>query len=238
MQDTNMYTDGSYYKNNPTWDVEDSAWKAKKIAKLVQKNNIAINHITDIGCGAGAVIHELALQFPLVTEFRGYDISPDAIRLANKYSTERTRFYNEDFTAMATSKTDLLLLIDVVEHVEDYYGFLKKLSSRSHYFIFHIPLDLSCRTLLKPHVLLQQREAVGHLHYYSKEMVWWLLKDTGYTIIDWVYTKPNGDTGKSKNLKQGIKKLLRNFSYSVSPGLSDKLWGGYSLMILARHEQA
>ena len=28
-----LYTDGSYLKNNPSWGVEDSPWKAAQIAK-------------------------------------------------------------------------------------------------------------------------------------------------------------------------------------------------------------
>jgi hypothetical protein len=100
--------------------------------------------------------------------------------------------------------------------------------------MFHIPLDLSCRTILKPHILLQQRESVGHIHYFSKELVQWMLKDTGYEIIDWMYTKPMLDLKPPGTFKRRIKKILRNASFSINKDLSAKLWGSYSMMILAK----
>jgi hypothetical protein len=66
--------------------------------------------------------------------------------------------------------------------------------------------------------------------------VWWFLKDSGFTVIDWEYTKPVTDIKKSRSFKQYIKKKLRNFSYSINKKNSVKLWGGYSLMILAQQE--
>ena len=234
---TNIYQDGTYFRNNPSWDIEDSPWKARRIHSLVKKQSLPIKEIIEVGCGAGAILEELAQRMPEVNRLQGYDISPQAIELAEKRKNDRLSFIHGDFIAIpAGQKSDLLLVIDVVEHVEDYYGFLRALHSRSKYFIFHIPLDLSCRTLLKPHVLLQQRQAVGHLHYYSKEMVDWLLKDLHYKVIDWEYTKPVGDVAKAKNFRQAMKKTLRNFSFNLSPRLSDKLWGGYSMLILASND--
>ena len=127
-----------------------------------------------------------------------------------------------------------MLTIDVVEHVDDYYGFLRKLKAKSGYFVFHIPLDLSCRTVMKPHVLLQQRQSVGHIHYFTKETAIWMLQDTGYELIDWVYTKPVIDFFPASSYKRFIKKLLRNISFAINKDWSVKKWGGYSIMVLAK----
>ena len=79
-----------------------------------------------------------------------------------------------------------------------------------------------------------QRQSVGHLHYFSKEMVEWMLKDTGYEIADWFYTKAEIDLEKPKSLKSFLKKYLRRFSYAINKDLSAHLWGGYSMMIYAK----
>jgi hypothetical protein len=100
--------------------------------------------------------------------------------------------------------------------------------------VFHIPLDVSARTIMKPHVLLQQRQSVGHIHYFSKEMAIWALQDTGYDIIDWVYTKPVVDVTRADSFKRFIKKTLRNISFAINKEWSVKKWGGYSLMILTK----
>lgn len=230
---SDMYLNGQYLQNNPTWDVEDSPWKARVIHDLLRKNKIRVNEVVEIGCGAGGILEQLSLLETSVAHFKGYDISPQAIELAQTKETDKVRFFQQDFLA-GEEKAELVLIIDVLEHIADFYGFLEKLKAKGQRFVFHIPLDASCRSLLKPWTIKQQRDAVGHLHYFSEEMVWWFLKDTQYDIIDWVYTKPVTDTQPSRSLFQGIKKNLRNISYSINKPLSVKLWGGYSLMILAQ----
>jgi SAM-dependent methyltransferase len=234
MFQKNIYTDGTYFKNNPSWGEDDSEWKAEAIFSLIRKNKLVITDITDVGCGSGGILARLGQKMPELKKLRGYDISSQAIQLAGKYADDKLDFFNEDFALSGVKKSGLLLMIDVLEHVRDYYGFLRTLHSKAHNYIFHIPLDLSFRTILKPHVLLQQREAVGHIHYFSREMVQWMLQDTGFDILDWHYTKPVTDIRNSGKLWQGVKKAMRNISFSLNKNLSDKLWGNYSMMILAR----
>lgn len=228
-----LYTSDIYFKNKPTWDVEDSGFKAEWIYNLYKKNKLRPNSVIEVGCGAGEILKIISEKDLKVELLAGYDISPQAISLAKIKENEKLHFFNKDFTKEAL-KCNLLLVIDVVEHVDDYYGFLRKLLNKSDYFIFHIPLDLSCRTILKPHVLLQHRNSVGHIHYFTEEMVLWFLRDVGYEIIDWHFTKPVIDFKKVSTIKANIKKILRNVSYRISPSLSSKLWGGYSMLILAR----
>ena len=62
----------------------------------------------------------------------------------------------------------------------------------------------------------------------------WMLSDTGFEVIDWVYTKPVVDINPPNNLKRRVKKMLRNLSFNINKNLSAKLWGSYSMMILAK----
>lgn len=234
MNSSDMYIDGTYLKNNPDWGLKDAGWKGEIISHLLKKNNITPTTIIEVGCGRGAVLKALSNDLSKNVKFTGYDISPQAIAMAKELETDNLHFYNEDMLQVNNMHTDLLLMIDVLEHIDDYYNFLGEIRSKSEFFVFHIPLDLACRTILKPHVLMQQRNAVGHIHYFTKEMVEWALKDKGYTIVDWVYTKPVIDVYPSDSFKRSIKKMLRNLCFSINRGLSAKLWGGYSMMILAK----
>jgi SAM-dependent methyltransferase len=228
-----LYTEGDYLQQNPDWSAADSDWKAGMIADLLRKNATAFQTVAEVGCGAGGVLRGLQQQMGQ-GQYSGYDISPQAIALAQRHQNQQLHFHNEDFTAQEYDVVDLLLMIDVAEHVQDYYHFLRQLKGKAHRFVFHIPLDMSCRTLLKPHVLLQQRQSVGHIHYFTKEQVWWILADCGYTVQDWHYTKPRIDIDRPVGMKATVKKWLRNAFYRISPGLSAKLWGGYSVLILAK----
>ncbi len=234
MSNDNIYTDGTYLNKNPDWGIADSIWKANNILQMLSANNISPDEIIEVGCGAGVIIETISKRIPGCIKFAGYDISSQAIALARKRETENLKFFNQDFIVKNNICTHVLLIIDVIEHIENYIEYLKKIKTKSTYFVFHIPLDLSCRTILKPHILLQQRNAVGHIHYFTKDIVLWFLKDAGYEILDWKYTKPVIDRDAAKTLKGGIKKKLRNFSFAFNKDISAKLWGNYSILILAK----
>jgi SAM-dependent methyltransferase len=204
------------------------------ISGLLQNNHIKPKQVIEVGCGAGENLVELLKRDNNIEKLSGYDISPQAIELAGKKLTDKISFHNEDLTTKENIHTNLMLVIDVIEHVDDYYGFLRKIKTKSDWFVFHIPLDLSGRTVMKPHVMFQQRQSVGHIHYYTKEIIEWALKDTGYEIIDWVYTKPVVDIAPADSFKRFVKKILRNISFAINKDWSVKKWGGYSIMILAK----
>ena len=228
-----IYINGEYYRKNPEWDMADASWKVPIIQKLLKQNDVHPATVLETGCGAGGNLVKLAELDERIRQLTGYDISPQAIALANEYAIDRTKFFNEDITQAACS-ADLMLVIDVLEHVDDFYGFLRKLRNKSRYFVFHIPIDLSCRTVMKPHVLLQQRESVGHIHYFTRESATWALQDTGYDIIDWTYTKPVVDIDKPDTFRRFVKKILRNISFAINKEWSVKKLGGYSIMVLAK----
>lgn len=231
-----LYLSGEYLKNTGDWNESDSEWKADLIHQLYKKNGLAPELIVEVGCGAGGILHHLSIKDKSIKNLHGFDISPQSISLAKQKVNEKLSFYNEDFLLTDFPVADMLLVIDVIEHVDDYYNFLRKIILKGNKFIFHIPLDLSCRTILKPGVLLQQRQSVGHIHYFSEEMILWIFKDLGFRIIDWHFTKPVIDFQKSDSFKRLLKKNLRNISFKMNDSLSAKLFGGYSMMILAEPE--
>jgi predicted TPR repeat methyltransferase len=234
MNRSDIYTSGEYLNKNSTWNAEDSSWKSDIIIELMHQNNLKPADVIEVGCGAGGILENLSQKCSFIKSLRGFDISPQAIEIAKTRETAALAFFKEDLTLKQGVRTDLLLVIDVVEHLEDFYGFLKKIKPMSEYFIFHIPLDLSCRTILKPHVMLQQRQAVGHIHYFSEEMVLWFLKDCGFDIVQTKYTKPVTDVYPPGSFKRWVKKTWRNISFRLNKKVSVKIWGGYSLMILAK----
>ena len=50
---SDMYVDGKYLKQNPTWDVEDAPWKADHIFRMLEKNHLKPGSVCEIGCGCG-----------------------------------------------------------------------------------------------------------------------------------------------------------------------------------------
>ena len=228
----NIYVDGEYIKKNPLYHVEDSPWKAQQILKMLNRHNLQIASVCEVGCGAGEVIRQLQLLVPGEIAFNGYEISPEAFNLCRQRENQRLHFYCEDLLSITTQCFDLLLCMDVVEHVEDYIGFLKRLRQRAKYKIFHIPLDISVQTVLRCTPILQGRATVGHLHYFTKETALLTIQDAGYEVVDHFYTPSGVDQGKT--MKSKLTRMPRIAFSHIAPDYAVRLLGGYSLLVLAK----
>ncbi len=128
---------------------------------------------------------------------------------------------------------DIVMAIDVFEHVEDYFGFLKKLREKAEHAIFHIPLDLSVQTVLRSAPIIKYRKSVGHIHYFTKETALETLKDIGYEIVDYFYTGSSLEL-PNRGWKANLLNAPRRLAFLVNKDLAVRLLGGYSLMVLAK----
>jgi|SRR3990172_2588440 len=228
----NMYLTGEYVEKNPTYHAEDSPWKAQQILKIVSKHGLQPASVCEVGCGAGEILSQLQPHFLQETRCYGYEISPRAYALCKQRENERLQFFCQDLLTTETDSFDLLLCIDVFEHVEDYMGFLRKLRQKATYKVFHIPLDLSVQTVLRRTPIIGYRTKLGHLHYFSKETALLTLQDTGYEVLDWFYTPASIDRGKT--LKAKLAKLPRKVLALVNADLTVRILGGYSLLVLTK----
>lgn len=226
---TTIYDDGGYLKNNPSWHSEDSIWKADKIITILEKNNITYTSVVDVGCGAGKVLGVFCEKFSLKT-FYGYEISPQAFELTHEINLPNIKFFLQDFFKSNKLNYDISLAIDVFEHVENPYCFLKDMSQVSKYSVFHIPLSASALNVLK-NGLINEKNQWGHIHYYCKETALELLNDCGYEIIDFQYTD------FAFELEQSIRtipiNLFRRFLNLFNKDFSVRVLGGSSLLVLA-----
>jgi len=126
---------------------------------------------------------------------------------------------------------DLLLMLDVFEHVEDYIGLVRDVRSKAKHKLFHIPLDLSVQAVIRRNGLLRRRDDHAHLHYFTKETALRTLTDVGYQIVDYFYTPRCIELGERP--VQRAARIPRKVSFAVAPDLTVRILGGYSLMVLA-----
>lgn len=226
------YLDGEYLAKNPGWHAEEASWKARLILSMLQQNHLAPKTICDVGCGTGGVLEHLQKSLDKECTFWGYDISPQALQLAKSRANERLHFQLMDSGEEKEKLFDLILALDVIEHVEDYFSFLRQLKAKSHHKIFHIPLDLSVQTVLRKKALLKRREMHAHLHYFTKETALETLKDTGYEVLDYFYTPRTIDFGL--DLGQKVLRLPRQLFFAIHKDFAVRLLGGFSLLVLAK----
>ena len=231
--DDNIYVSGGYLENNPGWHVGDSPWKAEQILRMMKKHKLQPSTLCEVGCGAGEILARLYEELG-DTQFSGYEVSPQAFELCVTREKERLHFFLGDLLEVQ-KRFDLLLCIDVFEHIPNYLFFLEGLRRHADRFIFHIPLDLSLLTVLRPGRLMQTRYGVGHLHMFTYELALAVLKDTGYDVLDSFFTAGGVELEKNKRrVRTVLANLPRRLIGKFSHRLAAQLLGGYSLLVLAK----
>lgn len=228
----NIYQDGRYLAKNPLWHAEESPWKAKQILRMMKQNQIVPKTICELGCGAGEVLKQLQDNLDTNCVFWGYEISPQAFELCKNRANERLHFKLTDVRHESEAQFDLILVLDVIEHLEDYFSFLREIKPKSRYKIFHIPLDLSVQTVFRKNALMKRRDLHAHLHYFTKETALQTLREVGYEMLDYFYTPRSIELGTEPIQK--ILRLPRKLCSAIHKDLAARILGGFSLLVLAR----
>jgi methyltransferase family protein len=231
-----IYTKGEFLAKNPTWHVEDSPWKAKQILHMMARNHLAPQTICEVGCGAGEILKQLQERMESTCEFWGYDISPQAIQLCEGRENERLHFKLTDLTKEQDVSFDMILIIDVIEHLEDYYSFLRSIKDKSTYKMIHLPLELTLNMVLS-RKLIQSREIHGHLHHFMKDTALQMLRDTNYEIIDYCYTHMSNEMPSNQlsyEIKRQVLKGPRKLLLSIDQDLAVRVLGGSNILMLAK----
>jgi SAM-dependent methyltransferase len=227
----NRYLDGGYLSSNPEWHVADSAWKAAHVSRMIEDHDLRASRICEVGCGAGEVLRQLWLARQDQAYFVGYEISPDAYAIATTRSAPGLEFRLEA-AADTDDHYDLMLLMDVVEHVPDCTGFLRSLRTKADRAIMHIPLELSIQAILRRGRLQRSRELLGHLHFFTADLALATIRDAGFEILAVDYTSSGIDRPPQSafaRLAREPRRLLRR----VDEELASQLLGGFALLVLA-----
>lgn len=241
------YTSDQYLEANPEWHVPESPWKVSEIMRMLTKHHLTPETICEVGCGAGEVLRLLQGQMGEACRFCGYEVSPHAYQMCQQRANDRLQFKLADIQNEPDVSFDLLLLLDVVEHVEDYFTFLRNMQAKGNYKIIHLPLDLSVRAILRGH-LVEWRKQFGHIHYFTRELALQSLRELGYEVIDYCYTRepalfPPDDPSTSRSqlarihLGQAIwqlRKLPAKACFPFAPDLTVRVFGDWRLLVLAQ----
>jgi SAM-dependent methyltransferase len=229
---SDRYTSGEYLANNPTWHEEDSEWKTGHIVRLLEQNDVSPRSICEVGCGTGGIVELIAGRYPNA-EVQGYEISPQALEgcLARPPRANLAFFSGSPFDA--GRRFDLMMAIDVIEHVEDPFAFVRAMAKTSDWQVFHIPLDMNALAVGRGWVITDARSKIGHLHYFARDTALSLLNESGLDVVDDFYT-PWAIDQSYKSWKKQLAAWPRRLGYAIAPHAIVRLIGGWSLMVLTR----
>lgn len=222
---SNLYSSGEYYAANPYRHSEDAAWKAGHIRRILSANGVQPKSICEIGCGSGHILRALATLYPDAS-LHGRDIAPQALEMSAEDGISRSLG-----SAEGAPKSDVVMAIDVFEHVDDYPAFLREMRQVAPVQVYHIPLDISVQGILR-NVHMRNRIENGHIHQFTRETALAALEETGHTIVEWRYTSGAADLPKTG--RQKLAALPRRAGLAIAPDLTVKVMGGFSMMVLCR----
>jgi SAM-dependent methyltransferase len=244
-----LYTSGAYLEKNPSWHADESPWKARYVLQLLARNGLVPGSICDVGCGTGEVLRRVRAGVDEGCRLYGYDISPQAIELCQRRPNDGLQFRLGDIREDEAARFDLMLLVDILEHVEDYFGFLRDLRPKSEYKIIHIPLDISLRSVARGQ-LGEFRSSYGHLHYFTKDTALAALRDAGYDVLDYLYTWQANPLrvvwSEHRHCPRTLARKLAGFTargilglpgrifFALNPDLAVRVLGGWRLLVLAK----
>ena len=229
-----QYQSGLYLAETGDWHEGDAAWKAEHVRAMIGAAGLAPRRIADIGCGTGGVLAQLQARLSPETEFTGFEIAEPAFRIAEQRANARLNFNNGSPLEHRGEAFDVMLAMDVFEHVEDYLGFLQAIRPLAGRFIFHIPLDISVRGLFID-LPMQRRRTVGHLHYFTATTAQATLRDCGYHIRRVVHTHAIMQP-PPVGWKMRLRRWPHRALFRMNPGLCATILGGCSLLVLAEPE--
>ena len=228
----NGFLTGEYLEKVPHWHTDDSAWKAKYVRQMLQRNCLRPYVIGEVGCGTGEVLRQLQAKMDRQCHFVGYDIAPQAIELSRTRQNDRLECRLADIRNDPNAHFDLLLILDVLEHQENYFSFLRETKPLAPYKLFHTVLDLSAQAVLRKQNLSKRRQMTDDLHFFTKETFLQSLRDEEYEILDWFYVPRS--VYRASGMAKKVLQLPRMICFGLNSDFAVRLLGGYSLFVLAK----
>lgn len=127
----------------------------------------------EVGCGDGFNLKEFS---KIGLKGIGMDISKEAIKIARSRKLKNIRLINEDFLKLKT-KTNLIFMLSVLEHIKDDMSFLKKANNLlmdNGILVIAVPVN--------PKAYGFADINAGHYRRYSRDEIRKKLKGTGFKI--------------------------------------------------------
>jgi len=148
---------------------------ANHVISLIK--GLRFQSVFDVGCGDAVILFHLHQLYPTKT-FSGSELVGRPLIAAQKRLPQAT-FYQNNITRKPPTKKrhDLVLAIDVLEHIENdrkAIANLRKLTQK--YLLIVVPLGPLWEI---------EYQKVGHVHGYSKFEIDWKLKRTGFKLVQY-----------------------------------------------------
>lgn len=247
--DKGLYAKNEYINRNPSLHQEDSSWKVSKITPLIMKamKNIDKEEINllDIGGGAGQILKMVSKNIEdkhdrKVNNF-ALDLSPGILEI-QKENNPGLKCLNEDIcnNSLKDKEIDIILMIDVLEHIPNDDVALKELRRIFDFAILKVPLENNMYSKLLTFLKRNKsREQVGHINFYTLNELKSLISNNG-EIVDLYFTNVFKFYRSSEYYKKRLRmadkliNIIGDFTIRVFPRMCSLLFMDF-VMILVKY---
>lgn len=184
----NQYDD--YYDDGPSeWRRLGAVDKAANIVALCG----ALPHesVLEIGAGDGSIVSRLS-ELNFGKRLYALDISSSGVEVINRREIPRLleclRF-DGTHVPYEAGAFDIAVLSHVVEHLEHPRQLIFEAARVARYVFIEVPLEDMSR-----HAKDYHEDKVGHINFYSKRTIRWLIQSCGLRIIAQATTNPSKAT--------------------------------------------
>jgi SAM-dependent methyltransferase len=241
-----FYTTDEYARRHPSLHEEDSPWKIKRIMPLValfsKLNNSESARLLDVGGGAGIILkvvsEKLQQDYGVKVSKYALDLSPLMLTRQKQNNPDIQATYNVDLckNPLDNKCVDLVLMIDVVEHIPDSDKALNEVGRIGEFAVFNIPLEKNfiefVWNVMSNGALRRSRIAsLGHIHIYTYSSALKQIRKRCGDIVNYYVTDPHPLPCDFKNR---IRDSVVARTFKLSPRISSLLFGASSLMVLVK----
>jgi len=214
-------------------DAEAQAdWKAGQILQMMRRHQVAHRAVCEVGVLSQPIVEKLQAKMGGECEVWGHEVPIQDLELNDCRADPVLHAFLNQIAGRHPSAFDAFLILDVMEHIENYHGFLRAIRPMAACKILHLPMDLTVQTVMRRNALKRRRDVFLHISYFTKDTIMRALKDTGYEVVDSFYTPWRIQF--CRELTGKLMKLPRKMLFALSPDTAVRFLGGYGLLILAR----
>lgn len=245
---TSLYSTDAYIEKNPHVHEEDSPWKISILKPLVDEfmrteKGTSVT-VLDVGGGAGIILRELAAYihatYGVPVKKYCLDLSPGMLAIQQKNNPDAVKVIEGNIaaTGMRDKEVDLVLMIDVLEHVAEPSRVLTEIRRISRAAIFKVPLEDSLYyrvmdRLTRGKFRARLIEKIGHIQVYNAARLRRDVEAGMGPVASAQFTNVYQYLLTTKQrLPDRLFNLVGSLCYRFSPALAAKIFNDYLVLLV------
>jgi SAM-dependent methyltransferase len=251
-----FYSSDTYFTYNSHIE-EDSAWKIQKLIPLVDDllaSELSLKlQILDVGGGSGLILRSIADYISNhhrreVVQL-AMDLSPGFLDLQRKNNPRLSRTFHGSIesTPFADKELDIVLLMDVLEHLHSPAKCLREIKRIAKYVLLKVPLEKNLsmdllELVFKYRTKRAGTDGVGHINFYRYSTLKKEIEANLGTILRASYTDVFSYLLSSTNRRQRLSFprvvycSIAKYCYKISPSITAKIFNDFIVVLVeCRH---